>query len=72
MDIFVFNMGDKENLVNIVKVGLSYVIKNVNDLVIIDIVGRFYIDEVFMDELKFIKLEVKLYEIFLVVDFMIG
>ena len=36
LDIEVFNMGDKENPVNIAKAGLSHAIKNNNDLVIID------------------------------------
>ena len=72
LDIPVFNMGDKENPVNIAKAGLSHAIKNANDLVIIDTAGRLHIDEVLMDELKSIKSEVKPHEILLVVDSMTG
>ncbi|MDB8789699.1 signal recognition particle protein [Romboutsia sp. 1001216sp1] len=72
LDIPVFNMGDKENPVNIAKAGLSHAIKNNNDLVIIDTAGRLHIDEALMDELKSIKSEVKPHEILLVVDSMTG
>ena len=72
LDIPVFNMGDKENPVNIAKAGLSHAIKNNNDLVIIDTAGRLHIDETLMDELKSIKSEVKPHEILLVVDSMTG
>ena len=72
LDIEVFNMGDKENPVNIAKAGLSHAIKNNNDLVIIDTAGRLHIDETLMDELKSIKSEVRPHEILLVVDSMTG
>lgn len=72
LDIPVFNMGDKENPVNIAKAGLSHAIKNNHDLVIIDTAGRLHIDETLMDELKSIKSEVKPHEILLVVDSMTG
>lgn len=72
LDIPVFNMGDKENPVNIAKAGLSHAIKNNNDLVIIDTAGRLHIDEALMDELKSIKSEIKPHEILLVVDSMTG
>ena len=72
LDIEVFNMGDKENPVNIAKAGLSHAIKNNNDLVIIDTAGRLHIDEELMDELKSIKSEVRPHEILLVVDSMTG
>ncbi len=72
LDIPVFNMGDKENPVNIAKAGLSHALKNNNDLVIIDTAGRLHIDEALMDELKYIKAEVKPHEILLVVDSMTG
>ena len=68
LGIEVFNMGDKENPVNIAKAGLSHAMKNNNDLVIIDTAGRLHIDE----ELKSIKSEVKPHEILLVVDSMTG
>ena len=45
LDIEVFNMGDKENPVNIAKAGVSHAIKNNNDLVIIDTAGRLHVDE---------------------------
>ena len=72
LDIPVFNMGDKENPVNIAKAGLSHALKNNNDLVIIDTAGRLHIDETLMDELKAIKAEIKPHEILLVVDSMTG
>ena len=72
LGIEVFNMGDKENPVNIAKAGLSHAMKNNNDLVIIDTAGRLHIDETLMDELKSIKSEVKPHEILLVVDSMTG
>ena len=72
LGIEVFNMGDKENPVNIAKAGLSHAMKNNNDLVIIDTAGRLHIDEELMDELKSIKSEVKPHEILLVVDSMTG
>lgn len=72
LDIPVFNMGDKENPVNIAKAGLSHALKNNNDLVIIDTAGRLHIDETLMDELKSIKSEIKPHEILLVVDSMTG
>ena len=72
LDIPVFNMGDKENPVNIAKAGLSHALKNNNDLVIIDTAGRLHIDENLMDELKSIKSEVRPHEILLVVDSMTG
>lgn len=72
LDIPVFSMGDKENPVNIAKAGLSHALKSGNDLVIIDTAGRLHIDETLMDELKFIKSEVKPHEILLVVDSMTG
>ena len=58
LGIEVFNMGDKENPVNIAKEGLSHAMKNNNDLVIIDTAARLHIDEELMDELKSIKSEV--------------
>ena len=82
LGIEVFNMGDKENPVNIAKAGLSHAMKNNNDLVIIDTAGRLHIDgyrndkiisvKELMDELKSIKSEVKPHEILLVVDSMTG
>lgn len=72
LGIEVFNMGDKENPVNIAKAGFSHAVKNNNDLVIIDTAGRLHIDEELMNELKSIKSEVKPHEILLVVDSMTG
>ena len=72
LGIEVFNMGDKENPVNIAKAGLSHAMKNNNDLVIIDTAGRLHIDEELMTELKDVKAEVNPSEILLVVDSMTG
>ncbi|OOB77570.1 MAG: signal recognition particle protein [Epulopiscium sp. Nuni2H_MBin001] len=68
----VFDMGTKVNPVEIAKAGMEYAKQNNHDVVLIDTAGRLHIDETLMDELKFIKKEVKPQEILLVVDAMTG
>ncbi|OPJ55631.1 signal recognition particle protein [Alkalithermobacter paradoxus] len=72
LDIPVFDMGDKQNPVDIAKAGIEHAIKKGNDLVIIDTAGRLHIDEDLMNELKDVKREVKPHEILLVIDAMTG
>ncbi len=68
----VFDMGIEVNPVDIAIAGMAYAKENNHDVVLIDTAGRLHIDEVLMDELKFIKKEVKPQEILLVVDAMTG
>lgn len=68
----VFEMGIEHNPVDIAKAGMAYAKEHNHDVVFIDTAGRLHIDEVLMDELKFIKAEVKPREILLVVDAMTG
>ncbi|OON90848.1 MAG: signal recognition particle protein [Epulopiscium sp. Nele67-Bin001] len=68
----VFDMGTKVNPVEIAKAGMEYAKQNNHDVMLIDTAGRLHIDETLMDELKFIKKEVKPQEILLVVDAMTG
>lgn len=72
LGIPIFEMGDKENPVNIAKQGIEHAKKMGNDIVIIDTAGRLHIDEDLMDELKNIKAVVKPHEILLVIDSMTG
>lgn len=68
----VFSMGIDHDPVEIAKAGMAYAKEHNHDVVFIDTAGRLHIDEVLMDELKFIKAEVKPREILLVVDAMTG
>lgn len=72
VDVPVFNMGNKQNPVNIAKAAIEHGKKNGNDVIIIDTAGRLHIDEDMMEELEAIKNEVKPHEILLVVDAMTG
>lgn len=63
---------DKKSVLEIVNDGLKYATDNNIDYVIIDTAGRLQIDEALMDELKEISSNIKLNEIILVIDAMMG
>ena len=63
---------DKNSVLEIVNDGLEYAKENNIDYVIIDTAGRLQIDEALMDELKEISSNIKLNEIILVIDAMMG
>ena len=63
---------DKKNVLEIVNDGINYAHENNLDYIIIDTAGRLQIDEVLMQELKDISSNVKLNEIILVIDAMMG
>ncbi len=63
---------DKKNVLEIVNDGISYAKDNNLDYVIVDTAGRLQIDEKLMEELKEIASNVKLNEIILVIDAMMG
>ena len=71
LNIPVFEEG-KKNPVDIVKDALEYAKENKYDYVLVDTAGRLQIDEALMDELININTEVKMDEILLVLDSMIG
>lgn len=71
LNIPVFEEG-KKNPVDIVKDALEYAKENKHDYVLVDTAGRLQIDEALMDELININTEVKMDEILLVLDSMIG
>ena len=71
LDIPVFEEG-KKNPVEIVKDALEYAKENKNDYILVDTAGRLQIDEDLMNELININNEVKMDEILLVLDSMIG
>lgn len=71
LNIPVFEEG-KKNPVEIVKDALEYAKENKYDYVLVDTAGRLQIDEALMDELININTEVKMDEILLVLDSMIG
>ncbi|MGL4799060.1 MAG: signal recognition particle protein [Cellulosilyticaceae bacterium] len=72
VNVPVFSLGIDHNPVDIAKAGMAYAKEHNHDVVILDTAGRLHIDEVLMDELKFIKSDVKPREILLVVDAMTG
>lgn len=63
---------DNKNVLEIVNNGIKYAKDNKFDYVIIDTAGRLQIDEELMQELKDIENNVKLNEIILVIDAMMG
>ena len=63
---------DNKSVLEIVNDGLKYAKDNNLDYVIVDTAGRLQIDEALMDELKEISSNVKLNEIILVIDAMMG
>jgi len=71
LDIPVFTE-DNKSVLEIVKDGLNYAKDNNLDYVIIDTAGRLQIDENLMNELKEISNNIKLNEIILVIDAMMG
>ena len=71
LNIPVFEEGKKDP-VEIVKDALEYAKENKHDYVLVDTAGRLQIDEALMDELININTAVKMDEILLVLDSMIG
>ena len=71
LNIPVFEEGKKDP-VTIVKDALEYAKENNNDYILVDTAGRLQVDEELMDELININNEVKMDEILLVLDSMIG
>ena len=71
LNIPVFEEG-KKNPTQIVKDALEYAKENKHDYVLVDTAGRLQIDEALMDELININTQVKMDEILLVLDSMIG
>ena len=71
LDIPVFTE-EKKDVLEIVNDGIEYAKNNNYDYVIIDTAGRLQIDEKLMDELRNISSNVKLNEIILVIDAMMG
>ena len=71
LNIPVFEEG-KKNPVEIVKDSVEYAKENKLDYILVDTAGRLQIDEKLMDELKNINEAVKMDEVLLVLDAMIG
>ena len=71
LNIPVFEEG-KKNPVEIVKDSVKYAQENKLDYILVDTAGRLQIDEKLMDELKNINEAVKMHEVLLVLDAMIG
>ena len=63
---------DNKSVLEIVNNAINYAKENNFDYVIIDTAGRLQIDEVLMEELKEVEKNVKLNEIILVIDAMMG
>lgn len=72
LNIPVYSNESTKNVVQIAKQAINTAISKLNDVVILDTAGRLQIDEELMNELKNLKQSVKLHEILLVVDSMIG
>ena len=68
----VFEMGDANKPVDIVKAAVAHAEKNNNNVIIIDTAGRLHLDEDMMSELKDIKEAVDVHQTLLVVDAMTG
>lgn len=68
----VFEMGDGNKPVDIVKAAVAHAEKNNNNVIIIDTAGRLHVDEDMMNELKDIKEAVDVHQTLLVVDAMTG
>ena len=71
LNIEVFEKG-KDNPVKIAKEAIEYAKENKFDYVLIDTAGRLQIDEELMDELKNIQSSIKIDEVLLVIDSMMG
>ncbi len=72
LDVDVFQMGDENDPVDIVKGAVSSARSHQNDMVLVDTAGRLHIDEELMDELSRIEEAVTPDETLLVVDAMTG
>ncbi|KKM11869.1 signal recognition particle [Clostridiales bacterium PH28_bin88] len=68
----VFDMGDRQNPVNIAQAAVEHAKTHGNDVVIVDTAGRLHVNEELMDELRRIKQAIQPHEIMLVVDAMTG
>lgn len=71
LNIEVYSLNSKDP-VKIAKKGIEYAKENNYDYVFIDTAGRLHIDDELMNELKSIESNIKLDEILLVIDSMIG
>ena len=72
LNIPVYTEENNKNVLEIVNNSISYAKDNGLDYVIIDTAGRLQIDEELMEELKNVEANVKLNEIILVIDAMMG
>ena len=72
LNIPVYTEDNNKNVLEIVNNSISYAKDNGLDYVIIDTAGRLQIDEELMEELKNVEANVKLNEIILVIDAMMG
>ena len=72
IDVPVFSMGTSISPVKIAEASIKEASNRGHNLVIIDTAGRLHVDQKLMDELKGIKVAVKLDEVLLVVDSMTG
>lgn len=72
LNIPVYSEDNNKNVLEIVNNGLNYARENNLDYVIIDTAGRLQIDDDLMNELKEIEKNIKLNEIILVIDAMMG
>lgn len=72
LNIPVFANEESKDVVHIAKQAMNVAISKLNDVVILDTAGRLHIDEELMQELKNVKMNLKPYEILLVVDAMTG
>ena len=72
LDIPVYSEDENKNVLEIVNNSINYAKENNLDYVIIDTAGRLQIDETLMKELKNIEENIKLNEIILVIDAMMG
>ena len=72
LNIPVYTEEENKNVLEIVNNSITYAKENNLDYVIIDTAGRLQIDESLMQELKDIELSIKLNEIILVIDAMMG
>ena len=72
LNIPVYSEDDNKNVLEIVNNSINYAKENNLDYVIIDTAGRLQIDETLMEELVNVEKNVKLNEVILVIDAMMG
>ena len=68
----VFDIGDKQDAVEVAKAAMSMAGRSVNDHVLIDVAGRLHIDDEMMSELTRLRAAIDVTEVLLVVDAMTG